>query len=206
VKARPGANEPEPLAGGQPVRMRRQLETGEPPQLVGLCPDGALELGHAGAGYAATMTDEPDLVATARAVVDQNRFMALGTADEGGAPWVSPVWYATADYREFLWVSDPDARHSRNIAARPQVSVVIFDSHATGTWTSVYMSALAEELQGRELDRGIELFSRRSIEDGFGTWGREDVQPPARRRLYRATASEHFVLGPEDRRLRVTVE
>jgi nitroimidazol reductase NimA-like FMN-containing flavoprotein (pyridoxamine 5'-phosphate oxidase superfamily) len=152
------------------------------------------------------MTDEPDLAATARAVIEGNRFMALGTADAGGAPWVSPVWYATADFRDFFWVSDPAATHSRNIATRPQVSVVIYDSHAAGTWTSVYLSALAEELKGVELDRGIEIFSRESAEQRLRAWTREDVQSPARHRLYRATASEHYVLGPQDRRLRVSFE
>lgn len=152
------------------------------------------------------MTDEPDLAATARAVIDGNRFMALGTADADGSPWVSPVWYASADYREFLWVSDPAASHSRNIAARPQVAIVIYDSHAPGTWTSVYLSALAGELQGAELRRGIEIFSRRSTEQGLRAWTLEEVQPPARHRLYRATASEHYVLNPEDRRLRVSFE
>jgi len=29
-------------------------------------------------------------------------------------------------------VSDPEARHSRNIAARPQVAIVIFDSREAG--------------------------------------------------------------------------
>ncbi len=46
--------------------------------------------------------------------------MTLGTADEGGTPWVSPVWYAPDGYTEFLWVSDPEARHSRNLAARAE--------------------------------------------------------------------------------------
>jgi hypothetical protein len=31
-------------------------------------------------------------------------------------------------YREFFWVSSPDSTHSRNLAGRPDVSIVIFDS------------------------------------------------------------------------------
>jgi hypothetical protein len=38
------------------------------------------------------------------------------------------VYFATADYAEFYWVSARDAAHSRNIAQRPQMSLVIFDS------------------------------------------------------------------------------
>jgi hypothetical protein len=110
------------------------------------------------------------------------------------------------DYRDFFWVSDPEARHSRNLVGRPQVSVVIFDSHAPGTWKSVYLSALAEKVAGDELERGIEIFSRRSSEQGLRGWARDEVQAPARHRLYRATASEHYVLGPGDQRVRVSFE
>jgi nitroimidazol reductase NimA-like FMN-containing flavoprotein (pyridoxamine 5'-phosphate oxidase superfamily) len=141
-----------------------------------------------------------DLAAIARRVVDANIYMTLGTVDEGGLPWVSPVWFAHAEYREFFWVSRPDARHSRNLAVRPQVALVIFDSHEPGTWRSLYMSALATEVQGAAVDEGIEIFSRRSTKRGLPEWSRKDVQPPARHRLYRAAASEHFVLDPRDER------
>jgi nitroimidazol reductase NimA-like FMN-containing flavoprotein (pyridoxamine 5'-phosphate oxidase superfamily) len=56
-----------------------------------------------------------------RAIVDANRYMTLATADEDGRPWASPVWFATIDRRELFWVSRPDARHSRNIAERPEL-------------------------------------------------------------------------------------
>jgi hypothetical protein len=147
--------------------------------------------------------------AIARAIIDSNRYMTLGTADETGVPWVSPVWYATADYREFFWVSSPEAQHSRNVAARPQVAIVIFDSHApVGTGQGVYMAALAQELSGDELERGIEVFSHRSEADGAPAWTGDDVRPPQPYRIYRATVSEHWVLdkaGRPDRRTPVAV-
>ncbi|MGH2542746.1 MAG: pyridoxamine 5'-phosphate oxidase family protein, partial [Ardenticatenaceae bacterium] len=147
--------------------------------------------------------------AIARAIIDANLYMTLGTADEMGQPWVSPVYYASAGYTEFFWVSSPEATHSRNLAARPQISIVIFDSQAPiGTGQAVYMSAFAEELTGAGLDRGIAIFSHSSEAHGAREWKREDVQPPAVYRLYRATASEHSVLEPgshPDRRMPVTV-
>ncbi len=147
---------------------------------------------------------EQDLGAIARSIVDSNRFMTLATADESGLPWASPVWYAPADYRELYWVSSPEARHSRNLAQRPQLAIVIFDSHEPGSWKAVYMSAVAEQLT--DVDEGIEVFSRRSVEQGLPVWTRDDVLPPARHRLYRATVSEHFVLDSHDQRLPVTLE
>jgi nitroimidazol reductase NimA-like FMN-containing flavoprotein (pyridoxamine 5'-phosphate oxidase superfamily) len=85
--------------------------------------------------------------------------MVLGTADEAGLPWVTPVWFAPNGYREFLWVSDPERRHSWNLAVRPQVSIVIFDS---------------------------------TVPIGTG------------QAVYRAVASDHFVLGEQDERLPVS--
>ena len=140
---------------------------------------------------------------TARDIVDHNRYMTLGTADAGGRPWASPVWYAPASYRVFFWVSKPGARHSRNIAVRPEVGIVIFDSTVPiSTGKAVYMTARAEEVIAEgEIERGMSVFSRRSLEHGGREWTPDDVDPTARLRLYRATASEQFVLSPDDERL-----
>ena len=141
-----------------------------------------------------------DLDAVARSIIDDNRYMALGTADETGRPWVSPVYYAPDGYRTFYWVSSPERRHSRNVAVRPEVSIVVFDSHvAIGEGQAVYMAVTAAELAGEELERGIETFSRVSQRHGARAWTLEDVRPPAELRLYRATVSEHWVLDPEKR-------
>jgi hypothetical protein len=143
------------------------------------------------------MNHQEDLGAVARAILDSNMYMTLGTADKRGRPWVSPVYYASAGYSEFYWVSSPEARHSRNLASRPHVSIVVFDSQApVGTGQGVYMSAVAEELTGVDLDRGIDIFSRGSEGHGAREWTQKDVRTPAPYRLYRATVSEHWVLDP----------
>jgi hypothetical protein len=143
---------------------------------------------------------DPD--AGARAVFAGNRYMTLGTADERGHPWVPPVWYARAGYDELFWVSSPHARHSRNIAERPQVSIVVFDSQVpVGSAAAVYMLAVAEELTGAELDRGMDVFAREDAARGLRPWTLADVTAPARHRLYGATVTERWVLGPGDERL-----
>jgi catechol 2,3-dioxygenase-like lactoylglutathione lyase family enzyme len=150
--------------------------------------------------------NERELGAIAEAIIDSNGYLTLGTADETGMPWVSPVWYAAAGYHQFLWVSSPDARHSRNLATRPEVSIAIFDSRAPiGSGQGVYMSATAGELTGAELEWGLGVFSRRSEAQGAPEWTLDDVRAPARRRLYRATAREHWVLGAQDQRIAVSV-
>src|SRR5262245_38564843 len=123
------------------------------------------------------LSDDP--IVAARAIIDSNSYLTLGTADESGRPWVSPVWFAHAGYREFFWVSSPEAQHSRNLDARPEVSIVIFDSQvAPSDAEAVYTSARAEQVSGDELDAGIEVFSRKSVSDGLPAYSHADVQEP----------------------------
>ena len=145
-----------------------------------------------------------DTAARAREIVDSNVYMTLATADGEGRPWPSPVWFAHEGYAEFVWVSKPGARHSQNLAARPQVGIVIFDSTVgQGEADAVYIEAEAEQLEGAEEERGIDIFNRRSESLGWPSWSVADVREPARHRLYRATASSLFVLGPGDERIAV---
>lgn len=130
-----------------------------------------------------------------RRVIDTSIYMALGTTDEIGHPWVSPVWYASEDYLNFLWISSPDAKHSRNLAVHGEVAVAIFDSSVpVGGAEAVYLKGVADELTGVDLERGLEIFDRVSQEEIGNSWVLDDVQGSALFRLYRATISEHWVL------------
>jgi uncharacterized protein YhbP (UPF0306 family) len=156
--------------------------------------------------------NQQDHDAIARSILDSIFYMTLGTADENGFPWVSPVYFASAVHREFYWISSPEVRHSLNIAIRAQVSIVVFDSRApVGTGQAVYMSALAGELTGADLDRGIDIYNRRfqnPAEQAVYTITPQDVQGPAHYRLYRAVAQKHWILDPAghpDHRIPVTL-
>ena len=145
----------------------------------------------------------------AHAIIDDHAYLVLGTSDAGGTPWASPVYFAVEGYRDFYWVSSPETTHSRNIGERPQVSIVVFDSRIPiGEGQAVYMHATAEEVPAQDLQRGIEIFSRRSVAHGVTGWDVDDVRPPAPFRLYRATASEYSMLakdGAPDHRVPVDV-
>jgi hypothetical protein len=142
------------------------------------------------------MRDE--LAALGRDIIDANRYMTLATADDDGRPWASPVFFAPGGYGELYWISSPEARHSRNIARRPEVGIVVFDSTVTpGTGQAVYMAATAEELAGADVERGLERYPG-PAERGGRTLTPEQVLPPATYRLYRATVSQHSMLCPRD--------
>ena len=150
-----------------------------------------------------------NLEADGRSIIDANMYLVLGTVDASGRPWVSPVWFAPHEYREFFWVSSPEVAHSRNLAAHPEASIVVFDSQTPiSTGQAVYMSAVVEQPTGADAQRGIEIFSRRSLGCGGREWTLADVEGSAILRLYRATATRHWMLDkeakPGDRRTPVT--
>ena len=148
---------------------------------------------------------EPDRATTLRSIVDANLYMVLGTADGTGRPWVTPVYFASAEYREFFWVSEPGSRHSRNLGVRPEVGIVIFDSTVPiNTGQAVYMSALAEEVVGDDRAGILEVYSRRTLAHSGREWTVQDVEPPAHLRLYRATAVDQYVLDEHDNRVPVS--
>ncbi|MEU9877892.1 pyridoxamine 5'-phosphate oxidase family protein [Streptomyces phaeochromogenes] len=137
----------------------------------------------------------------ARDIVDANRYMVLATADQAGMPWSSPVYFAHRGYREFFWVSSPQATHSRNIAVRPQVGIVVFDSSvAIGTGQGVYMSAAAA-VDTADAEDALAVFSRRSVTHGGRVWTADDIQDAqgvSGLALYRAVADEHSMLAKDE--------
>lgn len=99
------------------------------------------------------MSGHPELDARARRVIDANHYMTLGTQEPDGRPRLSPVYYTAARYTDFYWVSSPEARHSRNVAERPEVQIVIFDSTApVGEGQAVYLGAAARAIPDDELE------------------------------------------------------
>jgi hypothetical protein len=139
-----------------------------------------------------------DLATHARELIEANLYLVLGTVGPDGRPWTSPVYFSPAGEREFLWVSDSDATHSRHLAERPEVSVVVFDSTvAPYHGRAVYAVGEARQLSGGDLDRALRLYPRPDGRGGTPV-SRDDVTGLSPYRLYRATASEMWVLCPRD--------
>jgi Pyridoxamine 5'-phosphate oxidase len=150
------------------------------------------------------MSEGPDLDQTTRAIIDANRYHVLATADADGRPWATPTWFSHDAYTDFYWVSRPGTRHSLNIAARPEIALVIFNSTVrVGRAEAVYVEALAGEVPEAELESGMAIFSAKLVADGVSGWQVSDVVGSSSFRLYRARASAHFLLDPKDQRVPV---
>ncbi len=132
----------------------------------------------------------------ARDLIDSNRYMALGTVDPDGRPRVSPVYYAPDGYSTVYWISSPDAQHSKNLAERPDVSMVVFDSAAPiGAGRAVYLKARGDQVPDSELDQVVDVACRSRFPEQR-VFPHEELRPPARLRLYRARVTEHAIHVP----------
>ncbi|WP_350348894.1 pyridoxamine 5'-phosphate oxidase family protein [Agromyces sp. G08B096] len=142
---------------------------------------------------------------TARRLLSRIAYATLATADSSGRPWATPVWLAARDdLTEFFWLSRPETRHSRNLAERPDLSFVVYDSTTpVGGAEALYVEAVAQQPAGGELSDAIAVFSAASVSRGERAWAEADVTGASPLRLYRARATELYVLDPDERRVRV---
>jgi uncharacterized protein YhbP (UPF0306 family) len=137
-----------------------------------------------------------ELAATLWATVPRllaHDYLVLGTADAGGTPWVTPVFHAPDGTHRVMWVSGPDSRHSRNIAARPQVAITVFDTAAPiGRAEALYLEATAGLVPDAEQPAALDLLNSRL--PARQHLGPDDVGPAGPLRVYQATVDQHFVL------------
>lgn len=141
-----------------------------------------------------------DLGAHALALLESNNYLTLGTADSHGQPWTTPLYFASAGLRQYYWISETGARHSRNLAECAQVSLVVFDSTlAPYHGRALYAVATARELSGDDLDTGLAAYPGPESR-GASPVNRADVSGSSSYRLYQATASELWVLCPREPR------
>jgi uncharacterized protein YhbP (UPF0306 family) len=153
---------------------------------AGALPGSEGDLAEPRAGGASMWATVPRLLA-------QHRYLVLATAGGDGRPWATPVFYAADGEHRILWVSAPDSRHSRNIAARPDVAITVFDTGAPiGGAEALYLEATAEPVAGDARAAALALLNTRlPISHRLGT---EDLEPAGPLRVYQALISGHFVL------------
>lgn len=140
------------------------------------------------------MADE-ELNRRAAAVVEANKYMVLGTVGDDGRPWVTPVYYTPDGHSDFYWASSPHSQHSRNLLKTPGVSIAIFDSSVPiGGASAVYLTANAGQVPDDELEASAEHYGSRFPE--VRKYTAKELSAPNEIRLYRARATEHWILIP----------
>jgi uncharacterized protein YhbP (UPF0306 family) len=89
------------------------------------------------------------IAAVAQRLLEASQLCAVATVSSDGRAYVNTAYFAWSPEFELVWLSHPQARHSRNIAANGTVAIAVYDS--TQSWGNP--------------DRGIQLFgSAREVE------------------------------------------
>jgi uncharacterized protein YhbP (UPF0306 family) len=82
------------------------------------------------------------IAATARRLLSASTLCAVATASPRGSVHINSAYFAWSPGFDLVWLSDPGARHSRNLVAHAGAAIAVYDS--TQVWG--------------EPDQGIQLF------------------------------------------------
>jgi uncharacterized protein YhbP (UPF0306 family) len=93
---------------------------------------------------------EARMAEAARRLLEASSLCAIATVGSDGSAYVNTAYFGLSPDLALVWMSEPEAQHSRNIRERGTVAIAVYDS--AQTW-------------GRP-DRGIQLFgSAREVAD-----------------------------------------
>jgi hypothetical protein len=121
---------------------------------------------------------------TAKAIIDQIKYTTIATVGSDGQPWVTPVAAVhDADYN-FYWASWTENQHSKNVAARSNIAIVIYNSTPVGdSEPGVYIRAKAIQLTDEQEVASVALL----LEDPYNPSEGEYYLGEYPRRIYKAT-------------------
>ena len=99
------------------------------------------------------------LEATALDLLEASTLFSLATVTPQAGAYVNTAYFARGPRFQLVWLSDPDARHSRNLSESASAAITVYDSQQT--W-------------GRP-DRGIQLFGAAHAAGEEAAGAAEDV-------------------------------
>src|SRR5688500_13438731 len=88
------------------------------------------------------------LKAVTRRLLDASKLCAIATVSADGTAHINTAYFAWSSAFEIVWISAPEARHSRNIRLRPSTAIAVFDSTQSwgGSDRGIQLSGLAREV------------------------------------------------------------
>jgi uncharacterized protein YhbP (UPF0306 family) len=103
------------------------------------------------------------LVAMTRRLLDQSKLCAIATVAPGARAHINTAYFAWGPSFEIVWLSAPEARHSRNIRANPSCAIAVYRSTQTwgGSDHGIQLFGTARELRGRDAQAAERLYADR---------------------------------------------
>jgi uncharacterized protein YhbP (UPF0306 family) len=103
------------------------------------------------------------LAAIARRLLDESKLCAVATVTPDGRAHVNTAYFAWSPEFEIVWLSAPDARHSRNVRANGSAAVAVFRSTQRwgGSDRGIQLFGRARELRGRASLEAERVYAKR---------------------------------------------
>ena len=125
---------------------------------------------------------ETRLQAVAADLLDASTLCAIATASRSGTPHINTAYFAWAPDLTLVWLSEPGARHSRNVRDTGSAAVAVFDS--CRSWGNadrgIQLFGSARPAAGPAAERARETYRRRFPDyrdDDFAAYRFYDLRP-----------------------------
>jgi uncharacterized protein YhbP (UPF0306 family) len=103
------------------------------------------------------------LTSIAESLLDASSLCAIATVSPGNRAYVNTAYFAWSRKWYLVWMSDPEARHSRNIRAKRSVAIAVYDSRQS--WGNpdrgLQLFGTARELEGAAAREAEEVYASR---------------------------------------------
>jgi uncharacterized protein YhbP (UPF0306 family) len=98
-----------------------------------------------------------------RRLLDESKLCAIATVSPGPGAHVNTAYFAWGPVFEIVWLSSPEAHHSRNIRANPSTAIAVYRSTQTwgGSDRGIQLFGTAREVQGRIARAAEQLYAAR---------------------------------------------
>lgn len=103
------------------------------------------------------------LKAIARRLLGASTLCAISTVASDGSAHINTAYFAWSPAFEVVWLSAPEARHSRNLRRRPSVAIAVYDSAQKwgGSDRGIQLFGTAREVTGQAARDAEHLYRRR---------------------------------------------
>jgi uncharacterized protein YhbP (UPF0306 family) len=103
------------------------------------------------------------MAALAAELLDASPLCAIATVAPRTRAHVNTAYFAWSPDFDIVWMSEPDARHSRNLRANSTIAIAVFDSRQT--WgepdRGIQLFGSARQVGGRAVERAQTLYASR---------------------------------------------
>jgi uncharacterized protein YhbP (UPF0306 family) len=115
----------------------------------------------------------------ARRLLNASTLCAISTVSVDGRAHINTAYFAWTASFDIVWLSAPQAHHSRNLRRRPSIAIAVYDSAQKwgGSDRGIQVFGTARELTGRSASDAERAYGRR-----FRSYSRDELSAY---RLYR---------------------